>query len=90
MARHVSTNWHPELAWVARATNLTPQVSVTVDQQDPRGRRAESRSPHPPDAEMFLAGKNVVGLAFSSTGEMVVATHEAVYKLPLGIYGTLL
>jgi sugar lactone lactonase YvrE len=42
------------------------------------------------DAEMFVAGTNVVGLAFSSAGEMVVATSEAVYKLPLGIYGTLL
>ena len=35
--------------------------------------------------EMFVAGMNVVGLAFSATGDMVVATNEAVYSLPLGI-----
>lgn len=40
-------------------------------------------------AELFVAGMNVVGLAFSSSGEMVVATNEAVYSLPLGIHGAL-
>jgi sugar lactone lactonase YvrE len=55
------------------------------------GRRGIVRiTPDGRDAELFIAGMNVVGLAFSSTGEMVVATHEAVYRLPLGIYGTLL
>jgi hypothetical protein len=33
---------------------------------------------------------NVVGLAFGPAGEMVVATNEAVYTIPLGIHGTLL
>jgi sugar lactone lactonase YvrE len=42
------------------------------------------------DAELFVAGMNVVGLAFSSSGNMVVATNEAVYSLPLGIHGTLI
>jgi sugar lactone lactonase YvrE len=56
-----------------------------------RGRRGIIRiTPDGGDAEMFVAGRDVVGLAFSSTGEMVIATHEAVYRLPLGIYGTLL
>lgn len=56
-----------------------------------RGRRGIVRlTPDGGDAEMFVAGMNVVGLAFSSAGEMVVATHEAVYSLPLGIHGTLL
>jgi sugar lactone lactonase YvrE len=56
-----------------------------------RGRRGIVRiTPDGRDAEMFVAGMNVVGLAFSSTGEMAIATHEAVYSLPLGIYGTLL
>jgi sugar lactone lactonase YvrE len=55
------------------------------------GRRGIIRiTPDGSDAEMFIAGMNVVGLAFSSTGDMVIATHEAVYRLPLGIYGTLL
>jgi sugar lactone lactonase YvrE len=55
------------------------------------GRRGIVRiTPDGRDAELFVAGMNVVGLAFSAAGDMVVATNEAVYKLPLGIYGTLL
>jgi len=42
------------------------------------------------NADLVVAGMNVVGLAFSPAGEMIVATSEAVYSLPLGIYGTLL
>ncbi|MCA1816319.1 MAG: gluconolaconase [Acidobacteria bacterium] len=41
-------------------------------------------------AELVVAGMNVIGLAFSAAGEMVVATNDAVYSLPLGIRGTLL
>lgn len=56
-----------------------------------RGRRGIVRiSPDGERAEMVVAAMNVVGLAFSATGDMVVATNEAVYSLPLGIYGTLL
>jgi len=42
------------------------------------------------DAELVVAGMNVVGLAFGPAGEMVVATNEAVYSLPFGVYGILL
>jgi len=56
-----------------------------------RGRRGIVRiSPDGSEAEMAVAGMNVVGLAFSNDGDMVVATTEAVYSLPLGINGTLL
>lgn len=56
-----------------------------------RGRRGIVRvNPSGSDAELFVAGMNVVGLAFSADGEMIVATNEAVYSLPLGIKGTLL
>ena len=41
-------------------------------------------------AELFVAGMNVVGLCFTRQGEMIVATREAVFSLPLGIQGTLL
>ena len=55
------------------------------------GRRGIIRiTPDGSDAELFVAGVNVVGLAFSAAGDMVVATNEAVYSLPLGIHGTLL
>ncbi|HVG18037.1 MAG TPA: gluconolaconase [Blastocatellia bacterium] len=56
-----------------------------------RGRRGIVRiAPDGSDAQMAVAGMNVVGLAFSATGDMVVATNDAVYSLPLGIHGTLL
>ncbi len=41
-------------------------------------------------AEIFVAGFNIVGLCFTRKGEMIVATNEAVYRLPTGIFGTLL
>jgi len=54
-----------------------------------RGRRGIVRIS--PDAtQIVIAGMNLVGLAFSPKGDMVVATNDAVYSLPLGIYGTLL
>jgi len=56
-----------------------------------RARRGIVRiSPDASDAHLVVAGMNVIGLAFSAQGEMVVATNEAVYSLPLGIHGTLL
>ena len=55
-----------------------------------RGRRGIVRiSPDGASAEIVVAGMNLVGLAFSAKGEMVVATNDAVYSLPLGIHGTL-
>lgn len=41
-------------------------------------------------AETFVAGMNIVGLCFTRRGEMIVATNEAVYSVPVGVYGTLL
>jgi sugar lactone lactonase YvrE len=56
-----------------------------------RGRRGVVRiSPDAARAELVVAGMNVVGLAFSAAGDMLVATNEAVFSLPLGIKGTLL
>jgi sugar lactone lactonase YvrE len=56
-----------------------------------QGRRGIVRiSPDAAKAEIVVAGMNLVGLAFSAKGEMIVATNDAIYNLPLGIYGTLL
>ncbi len=56
-----------------------------------RGRRGVVRiTPDGREAELVVAGMNVVGFAFSAAGDMAVATNEAVYSLPLGIQGTLL
>lgn len=55
-----------------------------------RGRRGVVRiGPDGRDPRVVVAGMNVVGLAFGPSGDMLVATNEAVYSLPLGIRGTL-
>ena len=56
-----------------------------------RGRRGIFRiAPDASEAEIVVAGMNVVGLVFSAKGEMIVATNDTIYSLPLGIHGTLL
>lgn len=42
------------------------------------------------EAEIFVAGMNIVGLCFTRKGELIAATSEAVYSLPVGITGVLL
>ncbi|CAN5304573.1 hypothetical protein BH20ACI1_BH20ACI1_02030 [soil metagenome] len=41
-------------------------------------------------AKVFVAGMNVVGLCFTRKGELIAATNDAVYSLPIGVQGTLL
>ena len=56
-----------------------------------RGRRGIIRiSPGAFDAELFVAGMNVVGLCFNRSGDMIVATTESLFSIPAGIQGTLL
>ncbi len=56
-----------------------------------RGRRGiVCISPDAKEARLVVAGMNIVGLAFSASGDMIVATNESVYSLRLGISGTLL
>ena len=56
-----------------------------------RGRRGVVRiSPDAKHAELVVAGMNVVGLAFSPDGDMIVATNDSVYRLKMGINGLLL
>lgn len=56
-----------------------------------RGRRGIVRiSPDGSDAQLAVAGMNVVGLAFGPTGDMIVVTNDTIYSLPLGIHGPLL
>ncbi len=47
-------------------------------------------SPDGENAEMFVAGMSIVGVCFTRQGEMILANNEAVYNLPLGIYGRIL
>ena len=56
-----------------------------------RGRRGIVKiSPDASNVELFVAGMNLVGVAFGPQGEMIVATNDALYSLPLGISGALL
>ena len=41
-------------------------------------------------AELFVAGMNLVGLAFSPIGDMAIASNDSIHSVPLGIHGTLL
>ena len=41
-------------------------------------------------AEHLVAAANAVGLCFTKAGEMIIATSDSVYSLPLGLQGTLL
>lgn len=51
-----------------------------------RGRRGIVRiSPDGKDAEMFVAGMNLVGLAFNSTGDLAVASTDSIYSLQFGV-----
>ncbi len=55
-----------------------------------RGRRGIVRiSPDGQQAEVCVAGMNLVGVAFSALGEMVVVSNDSVYSLAAGIHGTL-
>lgn len=42
------------------------------------------------NAELFVAGMNIVGLCFTRRGEIIAATNEAIYSLPVGVRGVLL
>ena len=56
-----------------------------------RGRRGIVRiSPDGSDARVVVAGVNLIGLAFSASGEMAVVSIDSVYSLPTQIKGTLL
>jgi len=56
-----------------------------------RGRRGIVRiSPGGREAAIVVAGMNLVGLAFSASGDMAVTSIDSVFSLPLGIKGTLI
>ncbi len=56
-----------------------------------RGRHGIVRiSPDASSVELFVSGNNIVGLCFTRNGEMIVATNDSVYSLPVGIQGTIL
>jgi sugar lactone lactonase YvrE len=56
-----------------------------------RGRRGIVRiSADGSDAKVVVAGVNLIGLAFSATGEMAVVSIDSVYSVPTQIKGTLL
>ncbi len=56
-----------------------------------QGRRGIVRIPPGGDeAELCVAGNNVVGLCFTRKGELIVATNDSVFSIPFGQKGMLL
>jgi len=56
-----------------------------------RGRRGIFRIPPGGEsAELLVAAANAVGLCFTRLGDMIIATGDCVWSLPMGIEGTLL
>ncbi|MFN2413220.1 MAG: gluconolaconase, partial [Pyrinomonadaceae bacterium] len=41
-------------------------------------------------AEIFAAAANLVGLCFTGTGDLILATNDSIYSIPAGVKGTLL
>jgi WD40 repeat protein len=55
-----------------------------------RGRRGIVKVTPDCEASLFIAGNGIIGLCFTKKGELIVATSNEVYNLPVGIYGTIL
>lgn len=51
------------------------------------GRKGVVRIDPNRNAELFVSGPGIVGLAFTPSGAMIVATNSALYRLDLGIRG---
>jgi sugar lactone lactonase YvrE len=55
------------------------------------GRRGIVRvRPDGKNAQLVVSGMNIVGLAFSPSWDLIVATHDSIFSLPLGLRGALL
>lgn len=55
-----------------------------------KGRRGVIRIPPNRNAEYFLSGQGIVGLAFAPGKAMMVATHNALFRVETGITGRVL
>jgi hypothetical protein len=51
------------------------------------GRRGVVKIDDDRNAELFLSGPNVVGLSFTPSRAMVVATNGALYRVDVGVQG---
>jgi sugar lactone lactonase YvrE len=51
------------------------------------GRRGIVRIDQERNAELFLSGPNIVGLAFTPAGALIAATNSSLYRVDLGIKG---
>lgn len=51
------------------------------------GRRGVIRINSGGEAELFLSGPGIVGLAFAPSRSMIVATHDALFRVDVGIAG---
>ena len=89
------SNWvFPANVTVALNAPLGQVSGVTVDSHGNvylaaclRGRRGLVRVTPGGETSLVLAGNNVVGVAFSPLGTVILATGEAVYDVDLGVEG---
>jgi sugar lactone lactonase YvrE len=54
-----------------------------------RGRRGVVKLTRDAQAELYLSGPNIVGLAFTPSKALVVATNNALYRVDVGVQGLL-
>ena len=55
-----------------------------------QGRRGIVRFTEPTKPEIFVSGPAIVGLAFTPGGDLILATHNSLFRLKLGEHGRLL
>ena len=74
-------------AWAAR--RAWPSTKRTASTWPPRmgGRKGVVRIDPDRQAELFLSGPGIVGLAFTPSRAMIVATTNALYRVDVGIKG---
>jgi len=51
------------------------------------GRKGVVRIGHNREAELFLSGPNIVGLAFTPSGSMIVTTNSAIFRVDVDVKG---
>ena len=66
---------------------VRPSVKKICDKCKVVRRKGVVRIDASGSAELFLSGPNIVGLAFSPSKAMVVATSNSLYRVDVGIKG---
>ena len=74
-------------AWAVRRAWRSTRKTTCTSPHRIAGRKGVVRITPDPHAELFLSGPGIVGLAFTPSRAMVVATTNALYRVDVGIKG---